>query len=131
MSQQVEEILGLSTSPVDILKTLKTVPPKLITMLMDTREYLKVVMEFVTALTGILTVTEEAITGPLDMVVTADFLEEGFLDADLMEHLDLVEDLPEAGISISSSMTRSPWRRTTPTTAAEAEISGASRSRTI
>ena len=124
----MEETLGLNISPVDIIKTL---PPKLTTMLMDTLEYLKVVMESITALTEILTVTEEAITGPLDMVVTADFLEEGILDADLMEHLDLVEDLPEAGISIGSPMTRSPWRRTTPTTVVEAERSGASKLRTI
>ena len=126
----MEEILGPSTSHADLL-TLKMVPLKLITMLMDTREYLKMVMEFVTALTENLTVTEEAITGPLDMVVTADFLEEGILDADLMEHLDLVEDLLEAGTSTSSSMTRSPWRRTTPTTVVEAERSGASKLRTI
>ena len=116
---------------VDFLKTLKTVPLKPITMLMDAREYLKAVMEFITALTQVLMVTEEEATGLLDMVVTADFLEEGFLDADLMEHSDFVEDLPEVGTSTSSSTTRSPWRRITPTTAVEAESNGASRSRTI
>ena len=122
------DTLLASTDP---LNALMTIPQELITMFKAMQMYLKAVMEFITALMEILMVTGEAITAPLDMVVTAEFLEEGFLDAGLMEHLDLVGDLQEAGISISSSMTRSPWRRTTPTTAVEAERSGASRSRTI